>query len=352
MTRRREQSLALLRHLVRMQMAGLSCLESLNMWRDTSASQTTRQQAGALIRHLRLGQSLSDALARNGFLSGSALALSRAAENNGVWAQQMSVWLSQQDQHERWRRQLSSSLAYPAVVLALATTVMTAIMVWVIPTFETLYLNMQATLPWPTRWLLLTRQLVMNGGVWMGVAVPLLSVAMAWGLRQPPWALRLDALIWRLPRIGPWRRMQVESRWCGLLAQLVEAGLDWATALSLSGAAVGSPVMHKAMPMLRHSLSSGLTLGQAMAHCAAPGRQRSRRLFSPMLTQWVRAGETTGTVCQVLQQWAAIQHDALVTQSNAALRMLEPALMGVLGFLMGWLVLALYLPVLQMGQIL
>ena len=84
-------------------------------------------------------------------------------------------------------------LAYPAVVLALATTVMTAIMVWVIPTFETLYLNMQATLPWPTRWLLLTRQLVMNGGVWMGVAVPLLSVAMAWGLRQPPWPLRLDA---------------------------------------------------------------------------------------------------------------------------------------------------------------
>ena len=193
MTRRRQQSLALLRHLVRMQMAGLSCLESLNMWRDTSASQTTRQQAGALIRHLRLGQSLSDALARNGFLNGSALALSRAAENNGVWAKQMSDWLSQQDQLDRWRRQLRSALAYPVVVLALALTVMTAVMVWVIPTFEALYLQMQTTLPWPTRWLLLTRQLVMNGGVWMGVAVPLLSVAMAWGLRQPPWPLRLDA---------------------------------------------------------------------------------------------------------------------------------------------------------------
>ena len=177
MTRRRQQTLALLRHLVRMQMAGLSCLESLNMWRDTSASQTTRQQAGALIRHLRLGQSLSDALARNGFLNGSALALSRAAENNGVWAQQMSDWLSQQDQLDRLRRQLRSALAYPVVVLALALTVMTAVMVWVIPTFEALYLQMQTTLPWPTRWLLLTRQLVMNGGVWMGVAVPLLSVA-------------------------------------------------------------------------------------------------------------------------------------------------------------------------------
>ena len=134
-------------------------------------------------------------------------------------------------------------------------------------------------------------------------------------------------------------------------AQLVEAGLDWSTALSLSGSAVGSPVMHTTTTLLKQGLSSGLSLGQAMAHCPVPGHRRSSRLFSPMLTQWVRAGEATGTVCQVLQQWAAIQHDTLMMQSNAALRMLEPAVMGALGLLMGWLVLALYLPVLQMGQI-
>jgi type IV pilus assembly protein PilC len=75
-----------------------------------------------------------------------------------------------------------------------------------------------------------------------------------------------------------------------------------------------------------------------------------REMFSPTLVQWTRAGETVGTLPEMLGQWSRLQADELADRCGLATRMLEPILMGLLGLGMGWLVLALYLPVMQMGQ--
>jgi type IV pilus assembly protein PilC len=143
--------------------------------------------------------------------------------------------------------------------------------------------------------------------------------------------------------------MRVESSWCRLIAQWVEAGLDWDQALTMASAAVDSPVMVQAGAAIRQRLASGQSLGQALAACPHPDGRRA--LFSPMLTQWVQAGEATGTVCPLLRQWARLQHERLSEQWQLACRLLEPTLMGLLGVLMGWLVLALYVPVLQLGHL-
>jgi type II secretory pathway component PulF len=342
---------ALLQHLVRMQLAGLSWMDALQIWRDTCPKKQ-RLPVDQIMQRLRMGQSLSDALCRGGWLKGAPLALSRSAESGGIWALQMQAWLQQNEQFAQLLRQIRSALAYPALVLLLALSVIAGVLIWVLPVFVGLYEQMHASLPWTTLALLYTREALVQWGAMCLSACVLVISAGVLSLRHERARWWLDCLCWLPPVCGRWRQMHTESKWCALLSRLIEAGQDWSSALELTGVAVGSPVMAHASARIQLLLSSGQPLSLAMASCrlsVTHGWQRSP--FSPMLTQWVKAAEASGTLPQVLQQWARLQAELLSTEWGMACRMLEPILMGLMGLLMGWLVLALYLPVLQMGQI-
>jgi type II secretory pathway component PulF len=126
---------------------------------------------------------------------------------------------------------------------------------------------------------------------------------------------------------------------------------DWRAALALAGPATASPWMAAASAQMGRDLGLGHALATAMAAGNRRGRVRlGRDLFSPTLVQWVHAGEAAGTLPSMLSQWSQLQSEAMTQQWQLATRLLEPLLMGVLGLGMGWLVLALYLPVMQMGQ--
>jgi type IV pilus assembly protein PilC len=261
--------------------------------------------------------------------------------------------LAHADRQARWARQIRSALGYPLIVLGLGVAVIAGVMAWVLPVFQGLYASLQSPLPASTQALLLTRQWLSSclvpglatGGAWV--------LWVAWARRRAAWRLRLERWTWRLPLWGRWRQMQAEAQWCALLARLIGAGLDWQGALALVGPATGSELMAQATLDVRQSLTRGVSL----THTLAAANQRwspgcGRAVFSPALLQWVRAGEASGTLPDVLQRWGQWQADALADQWSTATRLIEPLLMGGLGLLMAWLVLALYMPVLQMGQLL
>lgn len=344
-------TLTLLRHLVRMQRAGLPWLESLDMWRDSCRSAQQKARARALIERVRAGQSLSQAMANGHWLSGAALALSEAGEASGTWGEQMGLWVSHADQQAQLARQWRSALSYPLMVLGLAMAVIAGVMVWVLPVFEGLYGALNAPLPWATQSLLQARRALLEASA-PGLALLGLS-ALVWicWRRQPQGRWRLECWGWRIPVWGQWRQMRAESQWCGLLSSLVGAGLDWDQALGLVGPATGSAVMSVATAQVRRGVSEGQNLSQTLAAANRRyGRGCGRPLFSPTLVQWVRAGEASGTLPEVLQRWGQWQAEALAEQWRDGTRLIEPVGMGLLGVFMGWLVLALYMPVLQMGQ--
>ncbi len=351
MIERGPPTLPLLRHLVRMQRAGLPWLESLDMWRENCRSPKEKARARALIEQVRSGQSLSQALAQGAWLSGAALALSEAGEASGTWGDQMGLWVAHADQQAQLARQVRSALSYPLIVLGLAMAVIGGVMAWVLPVFEGLYASLQAPLPWATQSLLQARRLGAEGaGPALGLGA-LATLLGAWARRRPEGRWRLACWGWRLPVLGRWQQMRAESQWCGLLSRLIGAGLDWDRALALVGPATGSPVMAIATQQVRRAVSEG----QSLTHALTSANRRwskgcGRPLFSPALVQWVRAGEASGTLPDVLQRWGQWQADHLAEQWHTGTRLIEPLGMGLLGLFMGWLVLALYMPVLQMGQ--
>ncbi len=346
-------SLSLLRHLVRMQRAGLPWLESLDMWRDSCRNRSEKARAHRLSERVRSGQSLSQALADGGWLSGAALALSQAGEASGTWGEQMGLWVAHADRQATVVRQVRSALTYPLAVLGLALAVIAGVMAWVLPVFEGLFAALQSPLPWATQVLLQARRALVDG--WsFGLVTGLVTLGV-WVMvrRRADGRMRLERWAWRLPVLGRWRQMHAESQWCALLARLIGAGLDWHQALALVGPATGSLVMAQATQQVQRGLTQGQSLTQALAATSRRGSKAcGRPVFSPPLVQWVRAGEASGTLPDVLARWGQWQADALVDQWRSATRLIEPVLMGLLGLFMGWLVLALYMPVLQMGQLL
>ena len=341
----------LLRHLVHMQSNHVPLIEALDIWRQSCRGERRRHHITQLMERLRMGQTLSDALARGGWLHGTALALSKAAESNGIWATQMGVWLEQCERQQHLQRQLRQALLYPLLVFLLAMAVTGGVLAWVLPVFRVLFEQMQAPLPWATRALLQMHSWV------KAVTLPVLTMTSVMGLairflrNRPTWSMHLENLIWRWPLWGKWRQMQAEARWCALLASLLDSGLDWDRALQCAGSATGHALIAQASLKIRAQLSAGTSAGRAMSLCSMPhGQHPKQGIFSPILTLWVRAAESAGDVPVALRKWAILQEEALASEWRSALRILEPVLMALLGLLMGWLVLALYLPVLQMGQ--
>jgi type II secretory pathway component PulF len=353
MSKRTRRTTELLRHLVRMQQAGLPWVDALEMWRQSCTDAREQARVQQLIRRLRAGQSLSEALIRGKWVAGPLAALSRAGEASGSWATHLAQWLDQTERQNRLMRQVRGALLYPGVVLALAFAVISGVLTWVLPVFEGLYAQLGGDLPWPTRSLMQTRLWLTDWGGWLGVMLAMMGLAWVTGLRHRNGRLALERVLWRPPWFGRWRQMHAEAQWCAVLAQLRLAGMDWAEALNLAGAAVSSPIVTQVSTELVSGLARGQGLGQAMERCNSLWRGRCGRLvFSPTLVNWVHSGEASGTLPDLLLTWSALQSETLSEQWASATRMLEPALMGVLGLLMGWLVLAMYLPVLQMGQLL
>ena len=351
MREREKDTPELLRHLVRMHQAGLPWLQSLQMWRDACRRPQQVRDAEQLMAAVRSGLSLTEALGQGGWLVRPLQALSQAGEESGTWSAQMAQWLARHEAQTRMWRQVRSALAYPLLVLLLAAAVLVGVLHWVLPVFESLYRSLHAELPWATRALLSLSAVWVEAGwlIWPSPLVVAAGGLLGW--RDPVWRPRLERWLWRSPWLGRWWQMHLEALWCGLLSQLLQAGLDWRAALALVGPATASPWMAWASAQMGRDLALGHALATAMAAGNRRGRVRcGRELFSPTLVQWVYVGEAAGTLPSMLGQWSKLQSEALAQQWQLASRLLEPVLMGVLGLGMGWLVLALYLPVIQMGQ--
>ena len=264
MINRATHQLRLLRHLVRMQRAGLPWLESLDMWRDSCSDARQKARARQLIERVRAGEGLSQALARGGWLAGAALALSEAGEASGTWGEQMGLWVAHADAQAKLSRQVRSALSYPLVVLALALAVIAGVMTWVLPVFEGLFAALQSPLPTSTQALLLTRRwLVSVTAPGLGAGLVLAALG-SWTRTRPGGRLRLERWGWRLPLWGRWRHMHAESQWCALLARLLGAGLDWQRALTLVGPASGSEVMAEATHQVRQGAVAGRRAGRTV----------------------------------------------------------------------------------------
>ena len=345
--------LAFTRQLRVLLQAGLPLLAGLDLMAQGHPPRHTLELVRHLRRQIMAGRSLHAALGALAHMPRAYTHSIAAGEASGSLPQVLQRLAEELESRLTLARQLRAALTYPLLVLLIALAVMGVMMVWVIPAFEGMFSALGGQLPAATRWVLaLSHGVTAHGpGLVSGLALALLTLMATW--RHPQGRRWLLEVWWRVPGWGGLHRLGCQARWTRALATLSAAGLPLTDALTHLSGLSGHPRFDAATHHIRRALVQGQSLTRALARF---GPQRVRRhepeLFSGMMLQMTHIGEESGSLDVLLERAAQqLEHD--LAQRVAALsRLVEPALMVGLGGLVGGLVIALYLPLFQLGQIL
>jgi type IV pilus assembly protein PilC len=333
------------RQLAALLRAGLPLLESLQMIARTHNRGAAWTLAGEIHGDLQNGLSLSAALRRQGAVfSDLYIALVEAGEVSGQLDLMLERIVIHLEKTEAMVRRVRSALTYPAVVLSVAVAVLAVIMVAVVPAFETVFASFGAELPWAT-------QVVVGLSRWSVQAVPWLigaalaaTLILAWAWKNKPGlADWVDDTSLALPLWGALLQGAAVARWSRTLSTLLAAGLPLAQALQSVGAACGHRAHAQATERVRREILRGSSLHAALA---------LEPVFPALLQQMCAVGEESGSLDHLLEKAADFQEGELDERMQRLSTLIEPVTVLFLGLVVGALVLSLYLPVFQMGQIL
>ena len=239
---------------------------------------------------------------------------------------------------------IRSALIYPAAVLSIAGAVLVLILVFVVPSFQNIFASFDAELPWLTRWVIGLSEGLQHHGLWL---IGLIIMGFWWLKQQVRqrihWRRYLHSLLLRMPIAGPLTRHACTARWTRTLATLFAAGVPLTEALEAAQGVTGHLLFQAATQSIQTQLIQGQSLSRAL--------ENTKGLFPPMVVQMCAIGEESGALDHMLEKTAE-HYEREVDSTVARLStLLEPFIMVVLGLLIGGLVMALYLPIFQLGQV-
>ncbi|MDX2346116.1 MAG: type II secretion system F family protein [Legionella sp.] len=255
--------------------------------------------------------------------------------------------LKQLSQHQETRdilkQKIKKSLAYPIAILSIACTVTIGLLIFVVPQFQLLFESFHASLPFATQCLISCSAYIKT----YGLMFLIINIISFYSLRycyhsSYKFALKLDSLILKLPLIGSILQALILARLTQALSVLLSAGLPLVDALNISAHITNNLRYTEAILSTQTALTEGHPLQRTLENTG---------LFPNMMTQIVGMGEASGQLNHMLTHFAMQQVDTLKHKLDVLSSLFEPILMAVLGLWVGGLIIALYLPIFQLGAI-
>jgi type IV pilus assembly protein PilC len=327
------------RQLSTMVAAGLALLESLEVLHDQAESPGMKKATGVLVEQVRSGVDLSVAMEKcPRAFDPLYISMVRAGEVSG----QMDIILGRladyQEASENLRREIKSAMTYPCISLVLVIGITSFLMLGVVPGFRSVFESMEMDLPMITQITLDTADFMKSnwglcfGGLFGAVAGTFLFAKTETG----GWFF--DRLSLRLPVFGPLVRKLALARFSRTFATLIRSGVPIMATLDIVAETSGNRVVSAAVLDSRESVRSGNMLSEPL------GRSK---VFPPMVVRMISIGERTGSL-EVLLEKIAEFYDAQVKAAVKSLTsMIEPILISVMGAIVGGVVMAVFLPILE-----
>jgi type IV pilus assembly protein PilC len=297
---------------------------------------------------LQKGNSFSFCLsAQGGKFSPEFYNLIRVSERTGDLSLALKTISQQLEAQIELRRKVQQSLTYPAITLATSFLLVLVMMIWVVPVFKEVFGHFKAELPTPTRILISISTDIQNYylEIVLSTLVMALGFIYTW-LKSSALQKYCDALLLRIPFFGNLFRLATLSHWCRTLGHLLETGLPLPDALRVTAQSSNHWVSHDFSAEIFKHLTRGWPLGESLKR-ADP---KSRMLDVETLLL-LHIGAESGALAEMLNKRATTLGSQLSSQLNALSQNLEPALILFVGAIIGSLVIILYLPIFNLGQI-
>ena len=332
------------RQLATMMKAGVPLLQAFDISAKGNANPTMSKLLQDIRADVETGSSLSTAFRKHPLHFDALFCnLIAAGEQAGILEDLLDRLAIYKEKTLALKSKIKSAMFYPVAVIIVAVVIVSVIMVFVIPAFKDVFTSFGADLPAPTLMVMAISDFmrsywyILFGAIGGGIYFLL----QAWR-RSPEIQKSIDRGLLKVPVFGEIIRKATIARWTRTLGTMFAAGVPLVEALDSVGGASGNAVYTEATKRIQSQVSTGTSLTVAMQEAG---------VFPPLVTQLVSIGEESGSLEHMLSKVADF-FEAEVDDAVAAMSsLIEPILIVFLGVIIGGIVIAMYLPIFKMGQV-
>ena len=323
--------------------SGLSLIRAMNILTQQTENKTLAGIVGEVREDVEKGASLSQALARHPkAFNRLFVAMVKAGETGGSLDSTLLQLADIIEKQVELKRKIKSAMTYPVAVLGLVLLIVSAMLIFVVPTFQELFSSLGGTLPGPTRLLIAVSSFTKK----FAPLIILFDVGAIMLLRR--WIntdggrARWDAFKLRLPIFGKLVHKTALTRFSRTLAVLLRSGVPILESLEITMETVNNTVVAAAVKDVQEAVRQGETINVPLAR---------HEIFPPMVTQMLAVGEETGMVDVMLEKVADFYDQEVEATVDALTSLLEPLLIVILGGAVGGMVVALYMPMFKIIEL-
>ena len=323
--------------------SGLSLLRTLTILSDQTENKKLKDILGKVRDDVERGVSFSDAVAKYPVdFPPIMINMIRAGETGGFLDQAMDSIATNFEKEHKLRSTIKSAMTYPVVVLVMSLVAVAIMLIFIVPIFQDMFSSLGGTLPLPTQ------ILVSLSHAMRYVAIPLAIVVVLawlwWRANKNTERVRafIDPITLKLPVFGPLQKKIVIARFARNFSNMIGAGVPILQALRIVGEVSNNFAVKRALDNVAEAVRKGESIAVPLA---------AQSVFPPMVTQMVAVGEDAGSL-EVMLEKIAVFYDAEVEATTDALTsLIEPLLIAFLGVVVGGMIIALYMPIFQITNV-
>ncbi len=324
--------------------AGLPLVQCIDAMAQQNPNSTFKKILEQVRGDIESGTTLSEAMSRHpkafDLLYTNMIAAGETAGILDTILQRVAQFI---EKIVKLKRALRSALVYPAVILSIAVIVVGIILWKVVPVFRTLFEGFNIELPLLTRIVIAASGLLESYFIFLAAFIFIGSVGLRSYYATDKGRHVIDALMLRVPVIGEVFRKIAVARFTRTLATLLSSGVPILECMDITARTSGNAILEDAIKQVRKSIEEGKTMAEPM---------KQSRFFPNMVIQMVSVGESTGEMDTMLVKVADYYEDEVDVVVASLLTILEPIMLVVLGVMVGGIVIAMYMPLFKLIQVL
>jgi type IV pilus assembly protein PilC len=322
--------------------AGLPLVQCLDILSSQQPNPAFKKILSQIKGDVEGGSTFADALSKHPKVFDSLFVnLVAAGEVGGVLDNVLNRLAVYMEKNENLKNKVKSAMTYPIIVLCVAFLVVAVLMIFVIPTFQDMFNQFGSALPGPTQFVVnLSNFFRKFWYVVLGLPFVIFFVFKAVS-NQEKGRYYLDKTALQLPILGPLLRKVAVAKFTRTLGTMISSGVPIMDGLEITSKTAGNMIVENAIKKVRAAISEGKSMSEPLEETG---------IFPGMVVQMISVGEATGAMDQMLAKIADFYDEEVDTAVETLTSALEPMLMVFLGGVVGFIVVAMYLPIFQMAQ--
>lgn len=323
--------------------SGMPIMEGLSILGSGQRSSSAAYIFDNLTQDVRSGQPLSVGLERFVKIFGRfCISIIRVGEASGTLHENLEYLAEELKKKQALRRKVVGALIYPAVIIFATLGITVLLTVYIFPKILPIFKSVGATLPFSTRALIAISAFLSNWGLWLLLAIVILIIAFFFSMRYPRFHYIVDVTLLRLPLLGKLSLYYNVANISRTLSLLLRSGAPIVQSVEL----VAASTRNKAYERSLQAVASRLLRGQKIANELAI----DPKLYPPLMTQMIFVGESTGNLPGTLAYISEMYEEEINELTKNLTTLLEPALMIVMGIIVGFVAISIITPIYSITQ--